>query len=132
MKIIKYDENEFTVDGAIENGEPIMAVISHDGKEAILSHLDIGVEHHILLDKAGKNSADLDGYFRIIFDKTGADWTFVCPTSYKNIFDKTRRISEFYKDGFAVISDFLSRMGYLVSINIPQRYRRHFRMLMGN
>jgi hypothetical protein len=46
--------------------------------------------------------------------------------NYKNISDRTRRIAEFYKDGFGAISAFLSEIGYLCDINIPKRYRRHF------
>jgi hypothetical protein len=83
------------------------------------------MEHHILLSKVGLPSGDIDKYFRVVFDDEGADWTFVCPPDYKSIADKTRRVSEFYRDGFAVIPVFLSEIGYLVDIKIPKRYRRH-------
>ena len=125
MEIIKYNGNN-DVDVAASKDEPLMAVISFDGLTAVLSHIDEAVEHHILLKKSGYKSVDIDKFFRIIFDKNSADWTFVCPTDYKNIKDKTRRINEFYKDGFTAISSFLSQIGYLVDINIPKRYRRHF------
>lgn len=125
MEIIKYSEF-IDLDDAMKNNEPLLAVISFDGKTAILSHIDEAVEHHILLSKAGYNSARIDEFFRIIFDKNGADWTFVCPVSYKNIGDKARRISQFYKDGFSTISNFLAQIGYFPDINIPKRYRRHF------
>lgn len=124
MKITKIDGYE-TVDNAIKKNEPLMAVIAFDGKEAFVSHIDDGVEHHILLQKAGIGSNAIDKYFRIIFDKDGADWTFVCPPDYCNIKDRTRRISQFYKDGFTYISEFLCKFGYLVEIKIPHRYRRH-------
>lgn len=125
MEIIKYSEFA-DLDEAMKNNEPLLAVISFDGKTAIFSHIDEAVEHHILRDKAGYNSTEIDKFFRIIFDKNSADWTFVCPVGYKNISDKTRRISEFYKDGFTAISNFLAQIGYFPDINIPKRYRRHF------
>lgn len=124
MDIRKFpDEN--SVNSAISADEPLLAVISFDGKTAIVSHIDEAVEHHILLMKAGFRDTDIDKYFRIVLDKSGADWTFVCPPDYKNIAYKDKRIEAFYKDGFSVISDFLHFMGYLVGINIPKRYRRY-------
>lgn len=50
----------------------------------------------------------------------------MCPPDYKNIADKTCRVKQFYKDGFSVMSDVLQQMGFVVGINIPKRYRRHF------
>lgn len=129
MKITKINDYE-TVENAIEKDEPLMAVISFKGDKAYVSHLDDGVEHHILLNKADEPPTDIDKYFRIIFDKESANWTFICPSDYKNISDKTRRIAEFYKDGFSLISEFLSEFGYFVEIKIPTRYRRHFDELM--
>ena len=124
MDIKKFpDEN--SVNSAISADEPLLAIIALDGKTAIVSHIDEAVEHHILLMKAGFKDTDIDKYFRIVFDKSGADWTFVCPPDYKNLTYKDKRIEAFYKDGFSVISDFLHSMGYLVGINIPKRYRRH-------
>lgn len=70
MKISKYP-SEDAVNEAIQNDDPMLAVISFDGKSAIVSPLDDAVEHHILLAKAGKQSTDIDKYFRIIFDKSG-------------------------------------------------------------
>ena len=128
MEIIKY-EDLTSISEAIKNNEPLLAVISFDGNTAIVSHVDEAVEHHILLAKAGIRQTDIDKYFRIIFDKDGADWTFVCPADYKGITDKQRRIAQFYKDGFASISSFLSDMGFLVDINIPKRYNRHIQAL---
>jgi hypothetical protein len=127
MEIVKYDGN-FPVDEAIKADEPLMAVITFDGKNAIVAQIDEAFEHYILLQKAGISGARIDEYFRIIFDKDGADWTFVCPHNYKNITDKTRRIAAFYKDGFAAISAFLAQVGYLCDIAIPKRYRRHMDM----
>lgn len=129
MTIIKYpSENE--VNTAIAEKEPMLVLISFDGRTAIISQIDEAMEHHILLAKAGFPSTDIDKYFRIVLDEDGADWTFVCPPDYKGISDKQRRITAFYKDGFAVISDTLAQLGFMVGINIPKRYRRHFDYMM--
>ncbi|MBO5265457.1 MAG: hypothetical protein J6A93_05810 [Ruminococcus sp.] len=125
MKIIKYPSEE-SVNEAVKADEPMLALISFDGKTAIMSQIDEAVEHHILLTKAGYKDTDIDKFFRIVLDKSGADWTFICPPDYKNIPFKDKRIEAFYKDGFTEISDFLHSIGYLVGINIPKRYRRHF------
>ena len=84
------------------------------------------VEHHILLAKAGFSDRDIDKYFRLVVDDEGADWTFVCPSDYKGISDRTRRIERFYKDGLNIIGDVLRELGLPDEINIPKRYRRHF------
>lgn len=128
MKIIKYPSNE-EVEKAITQREPILMLISLDGKTVIMSQIDEAMEHHILLLKAGFSDKDIDKYFRLVLDDDGADWTFVCPPDYKNISDKTRRIKQFYKDGFSVISDVLQELGFIVGINIPRRYRRHFDLM---
>lgn len=128
MQIHKYAEHE-NIDTAIQKGDPMLAVISFDGERAYMGHIDECMEHHILLAKAGLSSSDIDKYFRIIFSDDGADWTFICPPDYKGINDKTRRISEFYRDGFTFISTFLSQVGLYVDIKIPKRYRRHFDVL---
>lgn len=124
MNIIKYPSEE-AVNRAMQADEPMLAVISFDGKTAVMSQIDDAVEHHILLAKAGYQSTDIDRFFRIVFDQSGADWTFICPPDYKKIPHKAHRIEAFYKDGFSEISDFLHCIGYLVGINIPKRYRRH-------
>lgn len=124
MNIIKYPSNE-DVNKAIAADEPLLAVMSFDGKTAIMSQIDEAMEHHILLMKAGYKDTDIDKFFRIVLDQSGADWTFICPPDYKNIPFKDKRIEAFYKDGFSVISDFLHSIGYIVGINIPKRYRRH-------
>jgi len=125
MKIIKYPSEE-SVNEAVKADEPMLALISFDGKTAIMSQIDEAMEHHILFKKAGYKDTDIDKFFRIVLDKSGADWTFICPPNYKNIPFKNKRIEAFYKDGFTEISDFLHLIGYLVGINIPKRYIRHF------
>jgi len=129
MKIIKYDDI-LSVDEAVRDGEPVFAVILFDGSEAILAHADEVGEHHILLQKAGRSGNDIDKYLRIVFDKDGADWIFICPPDYKNIYDKTRRIAQFYRDGFDIITEFLIKFGHCESkINIPERYKRHMKFM---
>jgi len=128
MKITKY-EDILSIDEAVRDNDPLLAVILFDGSEAIVSHADEAGEHYILLQKAGRSGNDIGKYFRIVFDESGADWTFICPPDYKNIFDKARRISRFYDDGFNVITEFLKVFGYSGSINIPGRYRRHIEYL---
>ncbi len=131
MNIIKYpSENE--LNAHLGTSEPLMMLVSFDGETAIVSHLDEAVEHHILLAKAGFSSADIDKYFRIIFDNDGADWTFVCPSGYRGIPNKEKRLSEFYKDGCTAISAALAELGYFVDLKIPKRYRRHFDLMSDN
>ncbi len=125
MEFVKFPD-EKAVEMAMKNDEPLLVLVSFDGKTVIMSHIDDAVEHHILLVKAGFSDKDIDKYYRIVLDKNGADWTFVCPPDYKGISDKTRRIKQFYKDGFAIISDVLNEIDYMVGINIPRRYRRLF------
>ncbi len=131
MNIIKYPSEE-AVYNAISFDEPLIAAIAFDGKTAVISPIDDAMEHHILLMNTGYKDTDIDKFFRIVFDRSGADWTFVCPQDYKGIGFKDRRIEAFYKDGFSVISDFLHSIGYIVGINIPKRYCRHLNILYDN
>ena len=131
MNLIKYPSDE-AVNKAMSADEPLLILISFDGKTAIMSQVDEAVEHHILLMDVGYKDTDIDKFFRIVLDRSGADWTFVCPPDYKNIPFKDKRIEAFYKDGFSVISDFLHSIGYLVGINIPKRYSRHLNTLRDN
>lgn len=128
MNIIKYPSEE-AVNAAMTADEPLLVRISFDGETAVMSQIDEAMEHHILLMNAGFKVTDIDKFFRIVLDRSGADWTFVCPPDYKGIPYKDKRIEAFYKDGFAVISSFLHSIGYLVGIDIPKRYRRHLDVL---
>ena len=114
---------------AMQADEPLLAAIRFDGTTVAIASVDDAVEHHVLLEKVGLRSTDIDKFFRIVFDRSGADWTFVCPPDYKSIPFKERRIEAFYKDGFAEIAAFLHSVGYIVGINIPKRYRRHLEMI---
>lgn len=128
MNIIKYPSEE-AVNAAMTADEPLLVLISFDGETVIMSQIDEAMEHHILLMNAGFKDTDIDKFFRIVLDRSGADWTFICPPDYKGIQYKDKRIEAFYKDGFAVISSFLHSIGYLVGIDIPKRYRRHLDVL---
>ena len=125
MEIIEYNDYA-SVDEAKKKNEPLMAVIAFDGSKAYVCHLDDGVEHHILLMKNGYKGTEIDSFFRIIFDRDGADWTFICPSDYKGIPYRDKRIKQFYRDGISTISEFLAEVGYLCDIQIPKRYKRHF------
>jgi len=124
-----YYRNEEYVNKALEENEPLLVLISFDGTDMIIGELMESVEHNILLNKIGKSELDIDKYFRIVVDSSGADWTFVCPPNYKNISDKAHRIAAFYKDGFSIISQGLLELGLCVGINIPLRYSRHIKYL---
>ncbi len=129
MNWIKYPDAS-AVQAAVAADDPLLVLISFDGETVIISQIDEAVEHHILLRKVGIRDTEIDHYFRLVLDREGADWTFICPSDYRNIQNKERRIAAFYKDGFSIISDVLRQMGYLVGIDIPRRYRRHLNYLM--
>ena len=128
MEIIKYpSEEEFQT--AVNEDEPLLVLISFDGERLIACQIDEAVEHHILLKKAGFPDTDIDKYFRLVVDKNGADWTFVCPESYSSVTRKDKKIQEFFKNGMRVIPEALKDIGYDVPIEIPKRYRRHFDLM---
>ncbi len=131
MDIIFYPD-DLSVKNALSDDEPLLVLISFDGKKMIVSHIDNAVEHHILLKKVNLPDTDIDKYFRIVADSDGADWTFVCPPDYKNIENRHHRIQTFYKDGISVISEGLKELGINTEINIPKRYRRHYDILWEN
>lgn len=123
MKMLFFPGRE-AVEAARREGEPLLLLVSVDGETAVAAPADEAVEHHILLDRAGKagliegDSRDIDRYFRAVVDEEGADWTFVCPAGYKGISDKGRRIAAFYRDGFAAISEALGIMRIFVGIRL--------------
>ena len=128
MEIIKYPDEENFLD-AVNADEPLLVLIAFDGSRLIASQIDEAVEHHILLKKAGFPDTDIDKYFRLVVDKSGADWTFVCPENYSSITRKDKKIKEFFKDGMCIIPEALKQIGYDVPIEIPKRYRRHFDLM---
>lgn len=128
MEIVYYpNENDFSE--AVKADEPLLVLVSFDGNQIIASQIDDAVEHHILLKKAGFPDTDIDKYFRLVVEKSGADWTFVCPESYSSVTREDKKIEEFFKDGMRIIPTALKRIGYDVSIEIPKRYRRHFDLM---
>lgn len=124
MNFIYYPDKDSVIN-AVSEDSPLLVLVSFDGKTAVAGVADESAPHYILLIKTGFRDTDIDKFFRIVLDRTGADWTFVCPPDYKGISDRKKRIGEFYKDGFRIISDTLHEMGMLIGINIPKRYRRH-------
>ena len=128
MEIIKYPDEENFLE-AVSADEPLLVLVSFDGSRLIASQIDEAVEHHILLKKAGFPDTDIDKYFRLVVDKSGADWTFVCPENYSSITRRDKKIEEFFKDGMRIIPAALKQIGYDVPIEIPKRYRRHFDLM---
>ena len=128
MNIIYYPDVN-NVSTAMKQDEPLLVLVSFDGEQLIVSRIDEAVEYHILLRKAGFSDTDIDKYFRLVVDHEGADWTFVCPSTYNSITRKEKQIESFFKDGMIVIPKALKQLGYDVPIEIPKRYRRHFDMM---
>jgi hypothetical protein len=126
---IQFYPDKQTVEKAMALDEPLCILVSFDGERAIVANIDDVAEHYILLKKAGFSAMDIDNYFRIVVNKSGASWTFVCPSTYRNITDRARRISRFYEDGIDEITKALTLLHYDVPIDIPARYRRHFNEL---
>lgn len=126
-----YYPSEKEVKQYFGSDEVLMMLVSFDGETAVIAPSVETVEHHTLLAQAGIRETEIDQYFRIVFDNTAADWTFVCPQSYRGITDKQKRIAEFYKDGFRCISQALAELGYFIELRIPKRYRRHFDIMSG-
>lgn len=128
MNIIYYPD-ESSVTDAIKRDEPLLVLISFDGEQVIVSQIDEAVEHHILLRLAGFSDTDIDKYFRLVVNREGADWTFVCPSTYNSVTRKEKQIEDFFKDGMRIIPNALKQLGYDVPVEIPKRYRRHFDMM---
>ena len=128
MNIIYYPD-ESSVTDAMNRDEPLLVLISFDGEQVIVSQIDEAVEHHILLRLAGFPDTDIDKYFRLVVNREGADWTFVCPSTYNSVTRKEKQIEDFFKDGMRIIPNALKQLGYDVPVEIPKRYRRHFDMM---
>ena len=128
MNITYYPDKE-NVSAAMNQDEPLLVLVSFSGEQVIISQIDEAVEHHILLRKVGLPDTDIDKYFRLVLDHSGADWTFVCPPDYCGITRKDKRIEHFFRDGMTVIPEALKELGYDVPVEIPKRYRRHFDMM---
>ncbi len=114
---------------AKEAKDPLLVLISFDGKRLLVAPADESMEHVLLLKQLGYSERDLDQYFRVVLNTNGADWTFVCPMDYKKIPQREMRIKQFYKDGFSIIPRALSQLGYAVPLEIPKRFQRHIHSL---
>lgn len=125
----KYYPDETHVIGAMRVNDPLLMMVSYDGQEILLANIDDAVEHHILLKMLGYRETEIDRFFRVVINHEGADWTFVCPSTYKGISNKEKRIETFYNDGIVQISKAIQTIGYKAEIQIPQRYRRHLNEL---
>jgi hypothetical protein len=119
------------VNKAIANDDPLLVLLSYDGKTGIVSNIDDAMEHIILLKKVGRKETEIDSFFRLVVNRQGADWTFVCPAGYQGIKDRMKRIEKFYADGHKIIEAGLKQLGYNVPLKIPPRFRRHFNELGG-
>ena len=73
MKIIYYPAQD-DVTTARGEGEPLLLLVSFDEETAIVAPIDEAVEHHILLERAGKagliegDSRHIDRYFRAVIE----------------------------------------------------------------
>ncbi len=121
-----------TVKAAIIADDPLLLLVAHAGNKVLVAPADNVLEHVILLRLTGHKEIDLDRFYRVVLNRSGADWTFVCPEQYKGITDRERRIKLFYEEGFDIIQRALKLLGYDVPLTIPDRYRRHFKELSGN
>lgn len=130
MKITYYPDKE-KVDKAMQDDDPLLMLVSFDKERLLISNIDDALDHVVLLKKLGFRETDIDSYYRVIANKEGADWTFVCPSNYKGITNKKQRIETYYADGFEAIRKALDAIGYKVEITVPKRYRRHID-IMGN
>jgi len=130
MKFIYFPDKK-SVNLAIKNDDPLLVLLSYDGKIGIVSNIDDAMEHVILLKKVGRKETEIDSFFRLVVNRQGADWTFVCPANYQGIKDRIKRIEKFYVDGHRIIEEGLKLLGYDVPIKIPLRFRRHFTELGG-
>jgi len=128
MKIVFYPDED-KVREIMKENDPVFMLVSFDKKEVLVAPADDVVEHTVMLRKLNRSELDIDKYYRVVVNGTGADWTFVCPLDYKGIPNKTRRIEQFYNDGICAIDSALKKIGYNVEIEIPTRYRRHFKMM---
>jgi hypothetical protein len=126
-----YYPDKATVNAAMQADDPLLILVAINESEALVSNIDDALEHSILLKKLGHKESEIDSYFRVVLNRRGADWTFVCPNEYKGISDRDRRIDAFYSDGIGAILKTVKQLGYDVKIDIPARYRRHFQRLSG-
>jgi hypothetical protein len=129
MILIEKYNGKLSVNEAMKTDDPLIALIAFDEKIAVIKHCYEEIDNRILLKKYKIKDADTDKFFRILFNKDGADWAFGCPLDYKNISEEIRRVTLYYKDGMRIISDFLTEIGYFSEIRIPERYSGQIRKI---
>jgi hypothetical protein len=127
MILIEKYNGKLSVDDGIRNNDPLIALIAFDGRIAVVKHCYEEIENRVLLKKYKVKDSEMGKFFRIVFKKDIADWSFGCPLDYKNISEEIRRVTVYYKDGMKAISDFLSEFGYFSEIRIPERYSGQIR-----
>lgn len=128
MKIQYYPDKD-AIDQAISSDDPLLVMVAQDHSKVLVANIDDVGEHIILLRIMGYSENDLDKYFRLVANSEGADWTFVCPSNYKGIRDKAKRIERFFRDGIDAGKKALQILGLNTEITIPPRYRRHMNFL---
>ncbi|MGB9612930.1 MAG: hypothetical protein ACPL4K_01965, partial [Candidatus Margulisiibacteriota bacterium] len=79
MEILYYPDKA-KVEKTMEDDDPLLVLISFDGRKLLISGIDDALDHVLLLKKLGFRETDIDSYFRVVVSKEGADWTFVCPS----------------------------------------------------
>jgi hypothetical protein len=126
---IKYYPDKKNVFKSISMDDPLLVLVSHDSSKMLVAGMDDAFEHIVLLRKLDFKESEIDSFYRIVVNKSGADWTFVCPSDYKGIKNREKRIEMYYNDGIVAITKALEKIGYKVSIDIPKRFRRHFETL---
>lgn len=126
---LAYFPDEATVRAAMNRNDPLLVLVSFDRTELIVAGVDDAVEHAVLLGKVGQRETEIDSFFRIVLNRSGADWTFVCPVTYRDMADRERRIARFYADGIEAIREGMNSLGYEGPIDIPTRYQRHLKAI---
>lgn len=129
--IFKYYPDKETVEKAIELDDPLLLLVAFDESISLVANIDDALEHSVLLKKLGHKETELDVFYRVMLNHQGADWTFVCPSDYKGIKGRDKRIETFYNNGILSIAKAIDFLGYKATITIPDRYRRHFDALSG-
>lgn len=126
---ITYYPTEDIVKSAMQQDDPLLAIISFDGAAAAIAPIDDAVEHHILIKKSGL-PANIDEFFESLSIRKAQTGHSSVPAIINRFQISEGDLPAFYKDGFALITELLSEIGYFVDVTIPKRYRRHFDELM--
>jgi len=123
--VIKCYPEKQSIENAKQIDDPLFMCVSHDGNTVLLAPADVVGCHITMLSKFGYKEPDIDKFYRVVINKGGADWTFICLEDYKGITNAGARIKTFYEDGNIMIANAIKAIGYDCPIEIPKRYRRH-------